>query len=305
MKQFTREGILDVELLQLEYFKVIAKTQNISAAAKELHVAQPSLSQLLKRLEQEAGVPLFDRVGKRIRLNAYGQVFLKYAEEVFSALENASLEIRTLEGKASKTVSLSILSASMLLPELYREIKAADPSLFIHVLQNNDHHAPEKNELIISSSWMRPDTETACRVLMEEEIRLALPGGHPLLKKEAVFLRDLEPYTFISLSPETSLSRILAHYFTETGYEPSVTGYIDNPDIMRKLLAAQAGLAFIPVRTWQGGIGGSIFLRRIEDLPMKRFIILSWNPDAFLTPSVLLCREKIIDYFTRYSLQCQ
>ncbi len=70
-----------MELLQLEYFKMIAKTQNISAAAKELHVVQPSLSQLLKRLEQEVGVPLFDRVGKHIQLNTYGQVFLKYTEE--------------------------------------------------------------------------------------------------------------------------------------------------------------------------------------------------------------------------------
>ncbi len=63
-----------MELLQLQYFQVIARTQNISAAADELHISQPSLSQLLKRLEQEVGSPLFDRIGKRIELNACGAV---------------------------------------------------------------------------------------------------------------------------------------------------------------------------------------------------------------------------------------
>ncbi len=49
-----------MELLQLQYFQVIARTQNISAAAEQLHISQPSLSQILKRLEQEVGAPLFD-----------------------------------------------------------------------------------------------------------------------------------------------------------------------------------------------------------------------------------------------------
>lgn len=110
-----------MELLQLQYFQVIARTQNISAAAEQLHISQPSLSQILKRLEQEVGAPLFDRVGKRIVLNAYGAVLLKHVEKVFTALDNAALEIQTLCGTASKTVNLSILSASMLLPDLYRE----------------------------------------------------------------------------------------------------------------------------------------------------------------------------------------
>lgn len=64
-----------MELLQSQYFQVIARTQNISGAADELHISQPSLSQLLKRLEQEVGSPLFDRIGKRIELNACGVVF--------------------------------------------------------------------------------------------------------------------------------------------------------------------------------------------------------------------------------------
>lgn len=294
-----------MELLQLQYFQVIAKTQNISAAADELHVSQPSLSQLLKRLEQEVGTPLFDRVGKRIELNACGAVFLKYVKEAFTALDNAVLEIRTLTDTASKTVNLSILAGSMLLPDLYQEIKSADSSILLHILQNNQAHPPRQDELILSSDWKLPSGSASCHVLLEEEIRLALPCGHPLLEKPSIRLDDLAGESFISLSPGSSLSCILSHYFADRHYAPRITTYIDNPDIMRKLLGAHIGLAFIPALTWRGFSSNGIVLRKVDGLPMRRFLLLHWNPDAFLTPSVLLCRDVIIRYFTRYNLQSQ
>lgn len=290
-----------MELLQLRYFQIIAHTQNISAAAEKLHIAQPALSQTLKRLEQEVGTPLFDRVGRHIRLNAYGEIFLKYVESAFSSLDNASLEIQTIKGLDAKTVKLSILAASMLLPDLYCRIMAEDPSVRLQILQNTRKHLPAKNELILSSDWEYPQDVSACSLLMEEEIQLALPSGHPLLTKTDIFLSDLSRETFISLSPESSLALVLSHYFNLHHYEPTVTACIDNPDIMRKLLTAHAGLAFIPTRTWQGFASGEVVLRTVKDLPMKRLLFLSWNPDAFLTPSVLLCRRIILDYFTKYN----
>lgn len=287
-----------MELLQLQYFQVIARTQNISAAAAQLHISQPSLSQILKRLEQEAGAPLFDRVGKRIVLNAYGAVFLKHVEEAFTALDNATAEIQTLRGTASKTVNLSILSASMLLPDLYQEIKKADPSVLLHILQIDQERLPGPNELVISSDWKLPADTAACHILLEEEIQLALPSEHPLLARASIRLEDLAGEPFISLSSGSSLARILSHYFADRNFRPDITTYIDNPDIMRKLLAAQAGLAFVPTLTWRGLSSNGIQMRPVDDLPMRRFLLLRWNPDAFLTPSVILCRNVIIQYFT-------
>lgn len=294
-----------MELLQLQYFQVIARTQNISTAAKELHIAQPSLSQALKRLEQEAGVPLFDRVGRNIRLNAYGIIFLKHIEKVFSSLDNAALEIQAFRMQDDKTVHLSILAASMLLPDIYREIQNADPDIRLHILQNDQEHLPRQKELILSSDWKLPGDPSSCCVLMEEDIQLALPPEHPLLDKPAIRLHDLDRKPFISLSPGSSLSRILQHYFAINRFQPDIVTYIDNPDIMRKLLTAHAGLAFIPVHTWHGFSHGGVITRPVEDLVMKRYLLLSWKPDSFQTPSLQLCRNVIARYFTRLHLPGQ
>ena len=62
-----------MELLQLRYFVAAAREENVTRAAQKLHIAQPALSQSIARLEEEMGVRLFDRIGKRIRLNAAGR----------------------------------------------------------------------------------------------------------------------------------------------------------------------------------------------------------------------------------------
>ena len=96
-----------MELQQIKYFRVIARTENISRAAEQLFIAQPSLSQMLKRLEEEIGMPLFDRNGKKIVLNGAGKIFLKYADEVCQALENAESELREYGGAEIMDVNIS------------------------------------------------------------------------------------------------------------------------------------------------------------------------------------------------------
>ena len=65
-----------MDLLQLNYFRTVAHLEHMTHAADELVIAQPALSQTIARLENELGVPLFDRLGRRIRLNLFGKAFL-------------------------------------------------------------------------------------------------------------------------------------------------------------------------------------------------------------------------------------
>ena len=77
-----------MELLQLEYFYAVAKTQHVTHTAEQLHIAQPALTQSIHRLEKELGVPLFHRNGRNIALTEYG-VYLRDALKPI--LENANI----------------------------------------------------------------------------------------------------------------------------------------------------------------------------------------------------------------------
>ena len=76
-----------MELLQLQYFLLLAKEQHVTRTAELLHISQPSLSATIKKLEAELGAPLFIRKGRNIVLSPYGEAFKQYAEEAFLLLE--------------------------------------------------------------------------------------------------------------------------------------------------------------------------------------------------------------------------
>lgn len=85
-----------MELLQLKYFQTVARLEHMTKAAEELHIAQPSLSKTIARLEKDLGVPLFDRQGRQITLNPFGKVFLKRVERIFHELSEGEREIKDL-----------------------------------------------------------------------------------------------------------------------------------------------------------------------------------------------------------------
>lgn len=94
-----------MELLQLHYFRKVARLQHLSQAARELHITQPALSQMIAKLEKELGAPLFSREGRRIRLNAFGEAFLKKVETALEALEEGQRIVADMAGLEKGVVS--------------------------------------------------------------------------------------------------------------------------------------------------------------------------------------------------------
>ena len=294
-----------MELLQLRYFQTIARTEHISKAAAELCIAQPSLSQTLKRLESEVGVPLFDRIGKRIVLNEAGRIYLKYVDHIFLDLDNASRELNSYRNAESKTVKILIQSASFLLPQILNEIHTSDKSIQLHIQQHyGADEASTEWDLCISSSIKETDTDSTIS-LMNESIGIALPQNHPLAHKDGLLLNDLKDESFLALSPDSSLTQILNTYFEQVHFHPNTVTSVDSPNILRDLLRMNLGLAFVPELTWKNFAAESILFRTLEDCQMQRYITLSWPHDKHMSSSVRTCKESIINYFTRYNPQNQ
>ncbi|MBW7460997.1 LysR family transcriptional regulator, partial [Paenibacillus sepulcri] len=86
-----------MEIRQLEYFAAICQEKHFTRAAEKLNVTQPTLSHQIKALEDELGVPLFDRIGKKIAITEAGQLLLKHCGQVFNSLSSAREEISELQ----------------------------------------------------------------------------------------------------------------------------------------------------------------------------------------------------------------
>lgn len=285
-----------MELLQLYYFQKVARNQHISKTAEELNISQPSLSQSIRKLETELGASLFDRNGKNITLNQAGHIYLKYVDEVFLSLKNASLEINSLTNKEEKVVSISVLAGSTLLPLYLKQIQDADEEINFHIYQ----HIPNNDEVdfIINASYSKPSSPNKT-ILLEEDIVAAIPSKHSLSNKK-ISLHQLENEKLISLTKDKNLYQILEYYFDIYNFHPHNEINIDSPHIMRELLKLNAGIALIPKTSWHDVGLNNVNLVEFSETPMKRYIFLEENHNKYKSQTILKCKKIIIDFFNYY-----
>ena len=97
---------------QLRYFQLTASFQHMSKAADMLNISQPALGSNIRRLEIELGVPLFDRVGRNIVLNSYGEEFLKSANSIIDIWSEATIKLKSMRDDNSNTVTFRMPSLS-------------------------------------------------------------------------------------------------------------------------------------------------------------------------------------------------
>lgn len=126
-----------MHLDELQWFVVLAETEHVTDAAAELGISQPTLSRALARLEEQVGVPLFDRVNRRLRLNAYGHILLEHARRSINEIRTATERIAELRDPDTGTVRLAFLhsQAGWYVPDLLRRFRTEAPRVRFELFQ--------------------------------------------------------------------------------------------------------------------------------------------------------------------------
>lgn len=128
-------GIL-MNLQQMRYFVMVARLGNVTEAAKALHIAQPPLSRQIKQLEQELGVVLFDRSGRRLHLTETGHMLLHRAEEILNLTDRTVCELSSSELGQEGILSLGVVPSMslMVLPQMIAAFKELYPKITYRLL---------------------------------------------------------------------------------------------------------------------------------------------------------------------------
>lgn len=285
-----------MEWNQLQKFLVVAKEENISKAALQLNMTQPSLSQTIKRLEDELGYQLFVREGKKIRLNESGKLFLQTIMEMNELMDNTKLKLEEMNNIHHPKVTILFATASKQLPDLLLYLKHRNPQTQYQIHQWQKDKDFYDVDIQILSCANTDNLLESDVVLLNERILLALPNMHPLLKKEKIYLKDLIHEDFISLNEYWELGRIVKKEMENSFIELNDTMIVDNPNMLRELLNAQLGIAFVPTLSWDN-FGNNIVLKNVEGVHLNRTIYLRTKSNRFLTQEQKECIEGIKEYF--------
>ncbi len=291
-----------MDLLQLRYFQTVARYEHMTQAARELALAQPSLSQTIARLEEELGVPLFDRQGRHIRLNQFGHAFLRRVERIFAELEDGRRELAELAGLEQGRITFSIMNTP-LLPDLLRAFLAAHPRVSFrlslqHTLQEVRQQL-ERGEIDICITT--PPIEQpgiTWQPLLTEEIYLLVPAGHRLAQYESIHLREAAHEPFVALQPGTIVRDLTDQFCRRAGFVPNVAFEGDEPSTIRGLIGAGLGIGFIPALSWQYFQSEPTVARvRITEPRCERTIGLAWRETLYLSRAARAFREFVVEYF--------
>ncbi|RYL93035.1 LysR family transcriptional regulator [Sporolactobacillus sp. THM7-4] len=290
-----------MELLQLKYFRTVARYEHMTRAAEELSIAQPSLSQTIKRLEKEVGVRLFDRKGRKIRLNRYGKLFLEKTEQALATLEEGKREVADLAKLNDNCISLSVMRTPII-PDLLSHFHHWHPAVRFRVRQlslTTVMHQLETGEIdmCITPYQKEPDSPYDWKRLMNDEIYLVVPGSHHLACRSSIDLLDIAREPFI-LKASGAFREVTDTFFQMAGFEPDIAFEVDDPVSIRCLVREGLGVAFFSSLTLQSIKDCSIVPLKINKPRCFRTISLVWNTERHHSPIAVQFYHYVVQYFS-------
>ena len=280
-----------MELLQLRYFYTAAEFESISTAARHYHLPQPAVSQTISRLERELGVQLFDRLGNRVVLNDKGRLFYQEVGRMLQTLEDGVAAVREKE-EPSGEIRLLVLEHRSAVLKWVARFSLRYPQVLFSICHDLYEEGGFAWDLCISSQppWIDRGESAP---LIQEELLLAVPRGHPLWEQERVELSQLAGERFISLPPRSSLSRIALRHCQDHGFTPKSAIVCDDPYSLRGYLSMGMGIAFVPSVSWKGLLGENIRLLHLEE-KICRNSRLIWDGERRLPTAVRLFRDFVL-----------
>ncbi|GBG11976.1 transcriptional regulator [Paenibacillus agaridevorans] len=242
-----------MELRQLNYVIQIASEKNFSRAADKLHIAQPSLSQQLSKLEQELGLLLFRRTTNSVELTQAGQVFVEKSQSILDAVEQLKQEMDDMAQmrRGRLVVGTLPITGSHVLPLVLPVFGALYPQIEVVLVEETTARLEQLTASggtdISLLSLPLIDNSLSWEPYLEEEICLAVPQQHPLAKRGGeVDIADLKQEPFIGLKRGQGFRQITVELCEVSGFTPRIVFESSNIETVQSLVAGGMGIAFVP-----------------------------------------------------------
>lgn len=294
--------VLIVELRQLRYFLIVSEELHFGRAARRLYMAQPPLSQQIRRLEEELGTPLLQRTSRSVSLTPAGRALQARARDILQAVEEAEQEVRLISSGQQGRLRIGFIPAAMetTFPEALRTFRQENPEVEFSL---REMHSTDQLEGLRDGSLDTGLIRLVGRDLAglhwslfsSEPYVAALPLGHHLCDRSIISLRDLhrEPLVFFYRHQHPLLHDSILARFRACGALPEIVMRVRTANAILALVGAGIGVSLVARQLAQHPCPGIAFIPISDDLPPV-VNALVWNPDCAnpLTQQFRRCLER-------------
>lgn len=241
-----------MDIRHMQYVLELARSRSFTRAAQTLHISQPTLSKAIKGLEEELGVELFTREGKRVELTDAGQAITAQAGHIIEAFHNLRLELDDLTNlnKGIIHIGLPPMAGSSFFPQIIRSFREKYPGLVIQTEEDGGKKLELKvaeGKLDLGVVMLPVDPERFHYfTVTHERMQLVVHPAHRLAGRERAALAELAEEPFILFREDFSLHNLIIAECIRAGFHPKVRYESSQWDFIYEMAASGLGVALLP-----------------------------------------------------------
>jgi LysR family cyn operon transcriptional activator len=274
-----------IELRHLRYFLAVAEESHFTRAAAKLHITQPTLSHQIRELEGQLNLPLFDRVGRRVRLTAAGEVLLPHAGRVVRELAQAQTALDELHGLKSGALKVGIVQTvnACVIPEIVGRFSVAHPGINVtcNEMAVADIEADlEAGRLDLGISFLPAARKNLTgQKLFAEELVAVVGTNHALANRRQLRIRDLAKYPMALLAQKFCTRQLIDCSMAEAGVQADVKVEMNSVDRILSTVQRTDLVTLLPTLALCQRDTGLKAIALIEPTP-RRSVGLLWLKNA-------------------------
>ena len=264
----------------LKYFSELAKIQHYGKAAKALNISQPGLSHAIKSLEEEYGVPLFQKEGRNVSLSHYGKELMKDVRAVGLRTEEKTVRIGSVYPLAPGTI-----------PHMLKEFGATFPFIIYNRMTPEiaEGLLDGKYDIGFCSDLLKSD-EIEYYPIRDSYIAVVVPKGHPLENRERISLKETAGYPQIMFSKTSGFRTLQEQIFAEEGIKVKPVCAAEEIEVITGLVENGFGISVLPYMD-------IVRLHNVVTIPVKTS---GWNSKFYIARRKYGIRSEQEEAFFQY-----
>lgn len=301
-----------MDILQLKYFLEVAQSEHVTNSARKLHIAQPALSQSIRRLEDELGVKLFERAGRNIRLTSTGAYLRDRVAPALESIETLADDVRTFDDEQRRIIRVGIFSASSVAIDGIAAYTAENDGATFRITQNQLEGTCDVTINTTSPSLSSASSEESpaddalggstritaadCAVFTER-IGVAVPKSSAYAS--VIPLASLAHERFICLAGSRRFREICDALCARRAFLPRVEFESDNPAVVKKMIGLGLGVGFWPTRSWESLECSNARLVELEEPEFERSVVITCAAHAEEESVAAKFYRFLVDYVAK------
>lgn len=286
-----------MELLQLRYFLAVAESEHMTNTAKQLHIAQPALTQSIHRLEQELGVSLFERAGRGIRLSPAGAYVRDRVKPAMETLENVARDVQLFQQGEQGVVRVGVHAASGVAIDGIAAYSEFNPHVSFEITQDERERHRDVIVTTITPRGSSTVENAVEKTPFSERIGIVVPASSAL--GDTASLADFANERFIALAGSRRFREVCDTFCARRAFTPHIAFESDNPLVVKKMIGLGLGVGFWPDHSWGDLDPKSCRLVHLQEPEFTRDVIVAKTSRCTPDSEAQRFYEFLLDYVAK------